>query len=126
MADSGRVRAFVRYNARMAHKLKRAEVARLLQKSTRTIRRWEGNKLSVVRGEDGEALFDEEEVERLIAENKGDTLPLEIKDLQKRVEELERHNRKLQAKVSALERVNAMEHAVIEQKIRNAGLRMKL
>jgi uncharacterized protein YlxW (UPF0749 family) len=110
----------------MAHNLKRAEVARMLGKSTRTIRRWEGSKLSVVMGEDGEARYDEKEVERLIAESEGNTLPLETKDLQKRVEELERSVRKLQTRVSALERVNAMEHAVIEQKIRNAGLRMKL
>lgn len=98
----------------------------MLGKSTRTIRRWEGSKLSIVVGEDGETLYDEKEVERLIAETNGDTLPLETKDLQERVKELERITKQLSTKIKALERLNALEHATIEQKIRNAGLRMKL
>lgn len=98
----------------------------MLGKSTRTIRRWEGSKLSIVVGEDGETLYDEKEVERLIAETNGDTLPLETKDLQERVRELERITKQLSTKIKALERLNALEHATLEQKIRNAGLRMKL
>lgn len=87
----------------MAHTLKRAEVATLLGKSTRTIRRWEGDKLSIVVGPDGEALFDEKEVTRLLAEQSGDIAPLETKELKQRVEALEKKNRLLETKVRGLD-----------------------